>query len=61
MSIEANKRIEWLDTLKLIVIFYIYLGHLGKDAGKLYPFVFSFHVPLFFFISGLFFSDSRWL
>ena len=56
MSIDANKRIEWLDTLKLIGIFYIYLGHLGKDAGKLYPFVFSFHVPLFFFISGLFFQ-----
>lgn len=49
-------RVDWIDTLKLLGIFYIYLGHLGKDAGKLYPFVFSFHVPLFFFISGLFFK-----
>lgn len=55
MNSENKKRIDWIDTLKLIGIFYIYLGHLGKDAGKLYPFVFSFHVPLFFLISGLFF------
>lgn len=56
MNVNVKPRIEWLDTLKLIGIFYIYLGHLGKDAGKLYPFVFSFHVPLFFFISGLVFK-----
>lgn len=56
MSADNKTRIDWIDTLKLIGIFYIYLGHLGKDAGKLYPFVFSFHVPLFFMISGLFFN-----
>lgn len=55
MNVENKNRVDWIDTLKLIGIFYIYLGHLGKDAGKLYPFVFSFHVPLFFMISGLFF------
>jgi len=49
-----KQRIDWLDTLKLLGIFYIYVGHFGKSAGPLYPFVFSFHVPLFFFISGLF-------
>lgn len=52
---KSNKtRYDWIDTLKLIGIFYIYLGHFGKNAGQLYPFVFSFHVPLFFFISGIF-------
>lgn len=40
-------------------MFYIYLGHFGPAAGKLYPFVFSFHVPLFFFISGLFYKRSE--
>lgn len=47
-------RIEWIDSLKFIGMFYIYLGHLGNSAGKIYPFVFSFHVALFFFVSGFF-------
>ncbi|WP_312245562.1 acyltransferase family protein [Stutzerimonas nitrititolerans] len=51
-----DNRINWIDSLKFIGIFYIYLGHLGGSAGNLYPFVFSFHVPLFFFISGCFAS-----
>ena len=54
-----SNRIEWIDTLKILGIFYIYLGHFGKSAGSLYPFVFSFHVPLFFFISGLFASSPN--
>ncbi|WP_337026115.1 acyltransferase family protein [Pantoea eucrina] len=65
MASSAGERIEWVDTLKVLGIFYIYLGHFGKNAGYLHPFVFLFHVPLFFFISGLFarnvssFSDAR--
>ncbi|MBA0035306.1 acyltransferase family protein [Pantoea sp. BIGb0393] len=47
---------HWLDNLKFLGIFYIYIGHLGAAAGKIYPFVFTFHVPLFFFISGLLFK-----
>ncbi|HCQ7773822.1 TPA: acyltransferase family protein, partial [Enterobacter kobei] len=51
---NANSRLEWIDSLKAIAIFWIYLGHFGDNAKQLYPFVFSFHVPLFFFISGIF-------
>lgn len=47
-----SKRVEWVDIAKLIGMFAIYLGHFGTAAGLSYPFVFSFHVPLFFFISG---------
>lgn len=48
-----KKRIEWLDICKGFGMFFIYLGHFGSDAGLAYPWVFSFHVPLFFFVSGL--------
>lgn len=47
-----KSRINWLDTAKFIGIFCIYLGHFATDAGISYPFVFAFHVPLFFFLSG---------
>lgn len=47
-----KKRIEWIDAAKWLGMFFIYLGHFGNDAGLVYPWVFSFHVPLFFFLSG---------
>lgn len=49
-----EKRIEWIDTLKFLGIFAIYLGHLGGQPDNIGRFVFSYHVPLFFFISGFF-------
>lgn len=52
-----QERIEWIDALKFVGIFYIYLGHMGPPAGKIFTFVFAFHVALFFFISGCF-ADS---
>ena len=45
-------RVAWLDIAKFIGIFCIYLGHFADAAGLAYPFVFRFHVPLFFFLSG---------
>ncbi len=45
-------RFNYLDVAKFIGIFCIYLGHFGTSAGNAYNFVFAFHVPLFFFLSG---------
>lgn len=47
-----QSRIKYLDVAKCIGIFCIFLGHFGESAGLAYSFVFSFHVPLFFFLSG---------
>lgn len=57
MKYEDNKgigsyRIKWMDVAKYYGIFAIYLGHFGNDAGKSYIFVFTYHVALFFFLSG---------
>ena len=48
-----KKRVEWIDICKALGMFFIYLGHFREKAGLAHPWVFSFHVPLFFFISGL--------
>ena len=52
---EKN-RIAWIDLLKLTGIIAIFCGHLhsGDGTERLYNFVFLYHVPLFFFVSGLF-------
>lgn len=45
-------RIKWIDVVKCFGIFAIFIGHLGSAAGRVYPWVFTHHVALFFFISG---------
>ncbi len=47
-----KERVQWVDVAKGIGIFLIYLGHFGESAGRSTPFVFTFHVALFFFLSG---------
>lgn len=49
-----KERIAWLDIAKLLGIIAIFCGHLGLETGNLHDFVFHYHVPLFFFISGIF-------
>lgn len=49
---NLNDRQDWIDTAKFIGMYAIYLGHLGGVAGPSFNFVFGFHVPLFFFLSG---------
>lgn len=45
------ERIHWIDLLKGLGIFFVILGHTIKN-NDLYVWIYSFHMPLFFFISG---------
>lgn len=47
-----KKRNAWLDVARAIGIFAIYLGHSNESAGLSFQFVYRFHLPLFFFLSG---------
>ena len=47
----VKNRVEWIDIAKLLGMFAIYFGHLCEE-GRARDFVFCFHVPLFFFLSG---------
>lgn len=51
---EIN-RIEWVDIAKGIAILLVVLGHTGLAVGSaryLDAFIYSFHLPLFFVLSG---------
>src|SRR5574339_455986 len=54
------KRIEYLDIARGIGILLVVLGH--NDFGALSPFfhkvIYSFHIPLFFFLSGYFINAA---
>ncbi len=47
----TNNRISWVDTLKAIGILSVILGHIQTPFTA---FIFSWHMPLFFFIAGFF-------
>jgi fucose 4-O-acetylase-like acetyltransferase len=49
---KKKNRIEWVDIAKFLGILAIYIGHFGEQAGNTFEFVFAYHVPLFFFLSG---------
>lgn len=51
---NSKVRVAWVDVLKFLGIWAIYIGHFGNSAGKIYPFVFTYHVPMFFFAAGFF-------
>ena len=55
---DNNKvRVRYIDVAKGIAIICIILGHLGNS--EINRVVFTFHVPIFYFITGYFVSRKR--
>ena len=46
-------RIQWIDTAKLLGIYLVILGHIPMTNNDLTALIYSFHMPLFFFLSGI--------
>ena len=53
---EQKQRIEWIDIAKGIGIIAVLIGH--TNSGILRDEIYSFHIPLFIFLSGMLFSGS---
>lgn len=55
---EENKRyIPWINYAKVFGIFLVIYGHDGL-SGSLVTFIYSFHMPLFFIISGILYKPQ---
>jgi len=55
-----KKHEEWIDNLKGLGIIIIVFGHSCYPSDSiLIRYVFTFHVPLFFFISGFLFTRKK--
>lgn len=48
----TSERLYWIDYLKCVAIFFVIFGHISKPGLHEYDIVYSFHMPLFFTISG---------
>lgn len=57
----GRRDVIWIDVLKGMGILLVVLGHSIKPDGLMATAIFSFHMPLFFFISGYLFNVSKYL
>lgn len=59
-SLTINKnRIEWIDIAKGIGIILVILGHLSQHGQTVRILIYSFHMPLFFFVSGYLYKEKN--
>lgn len=54
-----RKRIDWIDVSKGLGIILVVLGHTGISHVYIKE-IFTFHMPLFFWLSGYVFDDSKY-
>ena len=59
---QKPMRLIWLDQLKAVSMYIVVLGHtlLDFNKHKLFKFIYSFHMPLFFMISGFTFNPDKY-
>ena len=61
VNMEAKKeRIIWIDQLRSISFLLVIIGHVALPK-ETQSFIYSFHMPLFFFISGLTINNNKLL
>jgi fucose 4-O-acetylase-like acetyltransferase len=53
------QRFDYLDIAKGIGVLLVLFGHLLQYGGKVSTFIFSFHMPLFYIISGMCFNPEK--
>lgn len=52
-----KQRVAWVDMAKGLGICMVIYGHIATDALTIW--IYTFHVPLFFFLSGYFFDPNK--
>lgn len=56
---RMESRIQWVDYAKAFGIFLVVLGHAGFPES-VRSVIYVFHIPLFFFLSGMFFKPEKY-
>lgn len=58
-SSPTSNRIGYIDMVKAFAIFMVFIGH-RTDSTILEQYIYSFHLPLFFWISGFLFNPTKY-
>ena len=57
--VQQNGRVKSVDVAKFLGILLVCYCHIPLNDGYFNTWVYSFHMPLFFFVSGLFFKPEK--
>ena len=60
MISKTRTRENWIDWAKAICIYLMVAGH-SNISSTLHSFIYLFHMPVFFIISGILFRDKKWV
>jgi acyltransferase len=55
----SHSRVHWIDIAKGLAILCVFIGHTDIVTWQARDFIYSFHMPVFFFLSGYCFSNRR--
>ena len=56
---STHNRIEWIDFARGVVIILMLVGHSNPPEG-VWHFIYGFHVPFFFILSGYLYNKEKW-
>lgn len=60
-SRSHGARIAWVDAMKGVAIICVVIGHsIGVRVGLLHKFLYCWHIPIFFFLSGYVYVANGW-
>lgn len=57
-AISSINRIYWLDFGKVLAAFLVVFAHLYSENTLIQKYIYAFHLPFFFLISGVFHNDT---
>ncbi|MSS10114.1 acyltransferase family protein [Clostridium sp. WB02_MRS01] len=60
IELTSKKRIGYIDVCKGIAIILVIVGHTIQSDTYLHRLIYSFHIPVFFFISGMFLNLCKY-
>ncbi|SMC29138.1 Fucose 4-O-acetylase [Clostridium acidisoli DSM 12555] len=55
-----EKRIHWIDNIKFLGMILVVIGHCIPYNSILSKYIYSFHMPLFFFLSGIVYDSKKY-
>lgn len=58
MTQQKNQRLYWIDCLKTILIYFMVIGHITNINPDLKQWIYTFHMPCFFIVSGFLYKPS---
>lgn len=59
MTTSKSNRLDWVDIAKGITILLMVIGHTSIPE-PISKYIWSFHMPFFFFVSGMFYSPNKY-